>query len=134
MPPDTPPFKPAVNLWPPMAEAEYTLALREFVEKRVTPQGDDIDARDVYPVELARELAVKGFSSITMPTEYGGGGREFSYAVALFEEVSVGSAALGVSLLTIFQAQTISFACLAARASSGDICRSSPKACSRPMR
>jgi len=100
-------FKPSVDLWPPMAEKEFTLALREFVEKRVTPQGNDIDEHDVYPVELARELAVNGFSSITMPTEYGGGGREFSYAVALFEEVSVGSAALGVSLLTIFQAQTI---------------------------
>ena len=90
-----------------MADKAYTQSLREFVEQRVMPQGDDIDARDVYPVELARELAVQGFSSITMPVEYGGGGREFSYAVALFEEVSVGSAALGVSLLTIFQAQTI---------------------------
>ena len=104
---ESPSFKPSVNLWPPMADKAYTQSLREFVEQRVMPQGDDIDARDVYPVELARELAVQGFSSITMPVEYGGGGREFSYAVALFEEVSVGSAALGVSLLTIFQAQTI---------------------------
>lgn len=104
---DAPPFRPAVNLWPPLIDKEFTLSLRKFVEQKVVPQGDDIDARDVYPVELARELARQGFSSITLPTEYGGGGREFSYAVALFEEVSVGSAALGVSLLTIFQAQTI---------------------------
>lgn len=102
-----PPFKPSVNLWPPMADPEFTLALRGFVQDRVVPEGDDIDARDVYPVALAKELALQGFSSITLPKEYGGGGREFAYAVALFEEVSVGSAALGVSLLTIFQAQTI---------------------------
>lgn len=101
------PFKPSVNLWPPMADTAYTLALREFVEQHVTPAADDIDRRDVYPVELAKELARQGFSAITLPAEYGGGAREFSYAVALFEEVSVGSAALGVSLLTIFQAQTI---------------------------
>jgi len=104
---ETPPFRPSINLWPPMADKNYTLSLREFVDQRVMPQGDDIDARDIYPVELTRDLALQGFSSITLPIEYGGGGREFSYAVALFEEVSVGSAALGVSLLTIFQAQTI---------------------------
>lgn len=100
-------FQPAVDLWPPLADREFTLALRDHVQRNVTPQGDDIDARDIYPVELAKDLAVRGFSSITLPVEYGGGGREFSYAAALFEEVSVGSAALGVSLLTIFQAQTI---------------------------
>jgi len=90
-----------------MADKGFTLALRDFVAHRVTPEADEIDSRDLYPIALAKELAQQGFSSITLPTAYGGGGRDFSYAVALFEEVSVGSAALGVSLLTIFQAQTI---------------------------
>jgi alkylation response protein AidB-like acyl-CoA dehydrogenase len=90
-----------------MADRDFTLQLREFVQKRVVPEADDIDSRDVYPVALAKDLAMQGFSSITLPKIYGGGERDFSYAVALFEEVSVGSAALGVSLLTIFQAQTI---------------------------
>ena len=95
------------DLWPPLADQKFTLDLRAFVSARVVPAADDIDARDVYPVELAKELATQGFSSVTLPTEYGGGGMSFEHAVALFEEVSVGSAALGVSLLTIFQAQSI---------------------------
>lgn len=95
------------TLWPPMVDDAYTLGLRQFVTEQVVPQGDAIDAQDVYPSDLVRKLAQQGFSSITLPEEYGGGAREFSIAAALFEEISVGSAALGVSLLTNFQAQTI---------------------------
>jgi alkylation response protein AidB-like acyl-CoA dehydrogenase len=90
-----------------MVDDAYTLGLRQFVTEQVVPQGDAIDAQDVYPSDLVRKLAQQGFSSITLPEEYGGGAREFSIAAALFEEISVGSAALGVSLLTNFQAQTI---------------------------
>ncbi len=98
---------PSVSLWPHMGDKDFTLALRDFVERKVSPEADQIDRSDIYPVAIVKELANQGFSAITLPVEYGGGGKEFSYAVALFEEVSVGSAAVGVSLLTIFQAQTI---------------------------
>lgn len=103
----TSPHSNAPDLWPPLAAPQFTLDLRAFVQERVVPEADDIDARDVYPVALAKDLAEQGFSAVTLPKEYGGGGMPFEHAVALFEEVSVGSAALGVSLLTIFQAQTI---------------------------
>jgi alkylation response protein AidB-like acyl-CoA dehydrogenase len=98
---------PTDRLWPPIADRDFTLALRRHVEQQVAPQADAIDAQDIYPVALAKELARQGYSSITLPSDYGGGGREFGYAVALFEEVGAGSAALAVSLLTNFQAQTI---------------------------
>ncbi|MBV8508918.1 MAG: acyl-CoA dehydrogenase family protein [Xanthobacteraceae bacterium] len=98
---------PGDRLWAPIADPAFTFAIRRYVEERIAPEGDRIDAEDIYPVELAKGLAREGYSSITLPTEYGGGGREFAYALATFEEVSVGSAALAVSLLTTFQAQTI---------------------------
>ena len=106
-PPGPGPGAPSDWLWPPLADQEFTLGLRRFVRERVAPEADAIDAEDVYPVRLAKELARAGFSSVTLPAEYGGGGREFAYAVALFEEVGAGSAALAVSLITTFQAQTI---------------------------
>jgi alkylation response protein AidB-like acyl-CoA dehydrogenase len=98
---------PTIELWPALAEPEFTRAVRAFATERIAPVADEIDARDLYPRELVKELARRGFSSITLPREYGGGAREFASAVVLFEEVSVASAAVGVSLLTIFQAQTI---------------------------
>lgn len=96
-----------IELWPPLTSPEFTLAVREFSTQRIAPVADDIDTRDIYPRELVKALAARGFSAITLPREYGGAGEKFASAVALFEEVSVASAAVGVSLLTIFQAQTI---------------------------
>lgn len=98
---------PPIELWPALAEPEFTRAVRAFATERIAPMADEIDARDLYPRELVKELARRGFSSITLAREHGGGGRAFDSAVVLFEEVSVASAAVGVSLLTIFQAQTI---------------------------
>ncbi len=98
---------PNIELWPALAAREFTLAVRRFATERIAPAAGEIDARDLYPRELVKELAGRGFSAITLPTEYGGGGQDFASAVALFEEVSVASAAVGVSLLTIFQAQTM---------------------------
>ena len=104
-PTSTPPVpKP---LWPPLADPAFVEPLRDFVREHVTPAGDAIDRDDVYPRDIVKALARQGFSSTTLPKKYGGGERDFSCAVALFEEVAVGSAAVGVSLLTNFQAQTI---------------------------
>jgi alkylation response protein AidB-like acyl-CoA dehydrogenase len=94
-------------LWASLADPTFVLPLREFVREHVIPAGDAIDRDDVYPTDLVKRLAKQGFSTITLPARYGGGERDFSCAVALFEEVAVGSAAVGVSLLTNFQAQTI---------------------------
>jgi alkylation response protein AidB-like acyl-CoA dehydrogenase len=95
------------QLWPALAHASFTSAVRQFASERIAPEADDIDRQDVYPTAIVKELAGRGFSAITLPEEYGGQGKDFSHAVILFEEVSVASAAVGVSLLTIFQAQTI---------------------------
>ena len=95
------------SLWKPLADPTFVLPLRAFVREHVTPAGDAIDRDDVYPAELMKLLARQGFSAITLPTRYGGGERDFSCAVALFEEVAVGSAAVGVSLLTNFLRLTL---------------------------
>lgn len=97
----------ADQLWPPVGDHDFTLSVRRFVEERVVPEADRIDREDLFPGDLAKELARFGYSAITLPKIYGGGERTFDYALAMFEEVAVGSAALAVTLLTTFQAQTI---------------------------
>jgi alkylation response protein AidB-like acyl-CoA dehydrogenase len=94
-------------MWTPYGDASFVQAIAAFTREHITPAADAIDRDDVYPTRIVKQLALDGLSSITMPAQYGGQGRVFTQAVALFEEVSVGSAAVGVSLITIFQAQTI---------------------------
>lgn len=95
------------RLWRPYADAELVRDVRQFVERRVAPAAHDIDARDIYPTQIVRELAALGLNTICLPPQYGGRGAPYSSAVAVCEEVGYGSAAVAISLITIFQAQTI---------------------------
>ncbi|WP_127088927.1 acyl-CoA dehydrogenase family protein [Aquabacter cavernae] len=94
-------------LWPALVEESYVARLRTYVARVVTPEGDRIDREDVYPVEIMRDLARQNFSTVVLPKEFGGQGLSYSHAAAVCEELAVGSAAVGVSLITIFQAQTM---------------------------
>ncbi|MEP9369534.1 acyl-CoA dehydrogenase family protein [Xanthobacter sp. VNH20] len=94
-------------LWPAYVDEAYVAGLRSYVARMVLPAGDAIDRDDVYPVEIMRDLARQGYSTVVLPKEFGGQGLTYLHAAAICEEVAVGSAAVGVSLITIFQAQTM---------------------------
>lgn len=94
-------------LWPAMIDPEFTADLREFTRDRISPEADRIDREDLYPTEIVRAMAQRGYNTIAGDPAYGGGGQGYQHAAAVLEEVSVGSAAVGVSIITIFQAQTM---------------------------
>ncbi len=96
-----------MSFWTPYADESFVASIAAFTKQYITPVADQIDRDDVYPTQIMKQLAREGLSSISLPQEYGGKGSDFTQTVALFEEVSVGSAAVGVSLITTFQAQTI---------------------------
>jgi acyl-CoA dehydrogenase len=96
-----------MELWPPCVDMHYVEELRLFAREHIAPVADEIDREDVYPSSIIKELARRGLTSITLPRDYDGGGKSYAHAAALFEEVSYASAAVGISLITIFQAQTI---------------------------
>jgi alkylation response protein AidB-like acyl-CoA dehydrogenase len=100
-------FDPNRPLWTPYGEPDFVSKVARFVEMRIKPVAQEIDSKDYYPVEVMKVLASDGLSSITLPRRFGGSEKNFTQAVALFEEVAVGSAAVAVSLITTFQAQTI---------------------------
>jgi alkylation response protein AidB-like acyl-CoA dehydrogenase len=93
--------------WPALANPALTEAARAFTAEHVTPVADQIDADDVYPVELISATAAQGWNSMTLPERYGGGGEPIYDALCVIEELAVGSASLAISLITIFQSQTI---------------------------
>jgi alkylation response protein AidB-like acyl-CoA dehydrogenase len=96
-----------VNLWRDLAGSGITEAARQFNRDKVAPAGDEIDREDRYPIELVTEAAANGWNSLTLPGRYGGASAPLADLLSVFEEVSVGSAALGISLITIFQCQKI---------------------------
>ncbi len=93
--------------WDPLVEDGFVQRIRAFTAEHIAPQAERIDREDVYPVEIMRALAREGFSAIFMPETLGGGGKSHRHALTVFEEVSYASAAVGISLITILQAQTI---------------------------
>jgi alkylation response protein AidB-like acyl-CoA dehydrogenase len=96
-----------MDLWPSDVDSNYVEDVRSFVRQHIAPIADQIDRDDIYPTAIVKALARQGLTTITLPPTYGGGGKPYGHAVALFEEVSYASAAVGISLITIFQAQTI---------------------------
>lgn len=94
-------------LWPAMIDPAFTAELREFTRTKIAPEAERIDREDVYPTEIVRAMAKAGYNTIAGDENYGGGGKGYQHAAAVLEEVSVGSAAVGVSIITIFQAQTM---------------------------
>jgi alkylation response protein AidB-like acyl-CoA dehydrogenase len=95
------------SLWRHHVDAQFADEIRSFAAKEIAPLADDIDRLDVYPVGIMKALAASGYTTVTLDPRYGGGGKSYSHAVAAFEEISVASAAVGISLITIFQAQTM---------------------------
>ena len=94
-------------LWTPYVDAAFVAPLRAYVRERIEPEAERIDREDVYPTAIMKALARDGYSTVVLPPEFGGQGRGYTFAASLCEEVSVASAAVGVSLITVFQCQTM---------------------------
>lgn len=95
------------QLWGGHVDAAFIGDLRAAIAQHVAPEADRIDRDDIYPVEAIKALARLGYTSMVLPKEYAGQDSGFERCVAVFEEASYASAAVGISLITIFQAQII---------------------------
>src|SRR5215470_2283235 len=71
--------------------------VRGFAEDRVAPHAAEIDRTDRFPVELWPEMGALGLHGITVEEEYGGAGMGYLAHCVAMEEVSRGSASVGLS-------------------------------------
>jgi alkylation response protein AidB-like acyl-CoA dehydrogenase len=70
--------------------------VQQFAASRVAPKAAAIDATGEFPRDLVREAAKLGLMGVTIPTEWGGAGRDYvSYALAV-EAVAKASSVLAV--------------------------------------
>src|SRR5437764_8963274 len=72
-------------------------SVRDFAEDRIAPIAAEIDRDDRFPVELWPEMGALGLHGITVEEEYGGSGMGYLAHCVAMEEISRGSASVGLS-------------------------------------
>ncbi|MBV9330639.1 MAG: acyl-CoA dehydrogenase family protein, partial [Alphaproteobacteria bacterium] len=72
-------------------------SVRSFVSERIAPIAGDIDRSNNFPRQLWPEMGSLGLHGITVEEEFGGSGLGYLEHVVAMEEISRGSAAVGLS-------------------------------------
>ena len=72
-------------------------SVRAFVADKIAPRADEIDRANAFPRALWPELGALGLLGITVEEEYGGAGLGYLAHCVAMEEISRGSAAIGLS-------------------------------------
>jgi len=66
--------------------------VRQFAETFVKPVIDDFDEKEIFPIELVREMGKIGVLGMTAPVEFGGQGSDYlSYIIAIEEMARIDS-------------------------------------------
>jgi isovaleryl-CoA dehydrogenase len=71
--------------------------VRAFVEAEVAPRAADIEQANLFPADLWKRLGDLGLLGLTAPEQYGGSNMGYLAHIVAMEEVSRGSAAVGLS-------------------------------------
>lgn len=71
--------------------------VRAFTEDKIAPIAEEIDRTNVFPRQLWPQMGALGLHGITVEEEWGGSGLGYLEHVVAMEEISRGSAAVGLS-------------------------------------
>jgi len=71
--------------------------VRQFSSQEIAPRADEIDRMDSFPRDLWPRLGDLGLLGITVSEEYGGSGLGYLAHAVTMEEISRGSASVGLS-------------------------------------
>ena len=72
-------------------------SVQSFATAEIAPRAAEIDAKDEFPRDLWPKLGALGLLGITVEEEWGGAGMGYLAHVVAMEEISRGSAAVGLS-------------------------------------
>ncbi len=72
-------------------------SVRSFTSDNIAPRADEIDKSNIFPRDLWPELGKLGVLGITVEEEWGGAGLGYLEHTVAMEEISRGSASVGLS-------------------------------------
>jgi isovaleryl-CoA dehydrogenase len=72
-------------------------SVRDFVAKEIAPRAAQIDEKNEFPADLWRKLGALGVLGVTVEEEYGGTAMGYLAHIVAMEEISRGSASIGLS-------------------------------------
>src|SRR5512132_817098 len=70
---------------------------RSFAEDKIAPRAGEIDKTNTFPRDLWPQMGTLGLLGVTVEEEWGGAGMGYLAHVVAMEEVSRGSASVGLS-------------------------------------
>ena len=76
---------------------EFRKVIRDFALNEVAPRAAEIDQTNIFPRDLWPAMGELGLHGITVEEEYGGADMGYLAHVVAMEEVSRGSASVGLS-------------------------------------
>jgi citronellyl-CoA dehydrogenase len=79
-------------------------SLKTFIAREIEPHVEEWEEARIFPAhEVFKKMGNEGFLGLTKPTEFGGSGLDYSYAVVMAEElghVSAGGVPLAIGVQT----------------------------------
>ncbi len=72
-------------------------SVADFTADEIGPRASEIDATNEFPMDLWRKMGDLGVLGVTVEEEYGGAGMGYLEHVVAVEEISRGSASVGLS-------------------------------------
>jgi isovaleryl-CoA dehydrogenase len=72
-------------------------SVQQFADKEIAPRAAEIDSHNEFPMDLWRKMGSLGVLGITVAEEYGGSDMGYLAHVVAMEEISRGSASVGLS-------------------------------------
>jgi len=82
-------------------EKLFQEAVREFLQRRLSPIWSEIDEKGMIPSDLIRDMGEQGLFAIPVPEEYGGQGGGFLLAALAVEEVAYTDPAVATAVYTL---------------------------------
>ena len=71
--------------------------VRAFVEAEIAPRAAEVEKANLFPADLWKRFGDLGLLGMTAPEQYGGSNMGYLAHVVAMEEISRGSAAVGLS-------------------------------------
>lgn len=78
-------------------QQEITAMIKDFAAKKIKPRMMEWDEKQIFPVELFKEMGQLGLMGVLVPQEYGGSGLSYFEYVTVVSEIARVCGSIGLS-------------------------------------